>query len=85
VLNGTAKEGLATKAADRLRADGYEIVAVARASRSYDKTTVFYQPGQKGLADQIARFLGASEVSPAPDNLDKDIPVTVVVGNDFKA
>lgn len=84
VLNGSTTAGLALKAADRLRKEGYEVVNVAKAAGTYQKTTVFYQPGNKGLADQVAKILGATEVKPAAANLNKSIPITVVVGNDYK-
>lgn len=85
MLNGSDTSGLALKAADRLRKDGYDVVNVAKAASTYQKTAVFYQPGSKSLADQVAKVLGATEVKPAPSNLNKSIPVTVIVGNDYKA
>lgn len=84
VLNGSNTAGLALKAAERLRKEGYEVVNVDKAAGEYEKTVVFFQPGHKGLADQVARILGATEVKPAPGNLNKSIPVTVVIGNDYK-
>lgn len=84
MLNGSATAGLGQKAAEELRKEGYEVVAVEKAAGEYQKTTVFYQSGHKALADEVARFLGATEVKPAPSNLKKSIPVTVVIGDDYK-
>lgn len=84
VLNGSKTTGLALKAAERLQKDGYDVVNVAKAAGDYAKTTVYYQSGQKTLADQVARLLGATEVKPAPSNLSRSIPVTVVVGDDYR-
>jgi hypothetical protein len=84
VLNGSNTEGNGNLAAAELRKEGYEIVAVTNAARKYEKTTVFYQPGFEKQADDVARLVGADVVEAAPENLDKNIPVTVVIGNDYK-
>lgn len=84
VLNGTAVQGRAPKVRDRLEAAGYDVVSTAPAARSYDKTTIFYQPGFQQMAKDIAALLGVGVVQVAPSNLDKSIPVTVVVGADYK-
>jgi len=84
VLNGTAVQGRALKVKARLEGAGYDVVATAPAARSYDKTTIFYQPGFEQMAKDIAALLGVGVVQAAPQNLDKQIPVTVVVGADYK-
>lgn len=84
VLNGTATEGLGQHAADKLRADGYTIAAVSSAVRRYDRSTVFYQPGFEAMARDVAEVIGAQVIEPAPDNLDDNIPVTAVIGADYK-
>lgn len=84
VLNGSSAEGAGNRAADRFRSAGYEVVAVEKAARPYERTTVFYQPGSEQVAREIAAVVGAEIVEPAPANLDKTIPVTVVLGEDFR-
>lgn len=84
VLNGSATSGTGQKAADRLREVGYEIVAVQNASRRYEKTTIFYQEGSRALADEIAALFGFGIVEAAPSNLSKQVPISVVVGDDYK-
>lgn len=84
VLNGADQSGLAQQAADELKAAGFEIVAVERAARSYEKSTVFFQPGQEAMAREAAAVVGAEVIQPAPPNLNPSIPVTVVVGNDYE-
>lgn len=83
VLNGSGTPGLGNKVADKLRQEGYEIVSTGNSVRRYEQTTVFYQPGSEALAREVSRFLGTTKIEPAPDNLDKKIPVTVVVGADY--
>ncbi|MGH9196658.1 MAG: LytR C-terminal domain-containing protein [Acidimicrobiia bacterium] len=84
VLNGAAVSGIGQKAADRLKEAGYEIVAVQNASRRYEKTTIFYQEGSRPMAEEIAALFGFGIVEAAPANLSKDVPVTVVTGDDYK-
>lgn len=84
VLNGSGTPGLALKAKEKVEQAGNEVVATANASRSYAKTTVFYQEGHLEFAKQIAALLGTSKVEVAPSNLNKEIPVTAVVGADYK-
>lgn len=84
VLNGSGVSGQGTKAAAKLKEAGYEIVATGNAVRRYDKTTVFYQPGHEALAREVARFIGTPLIEQAPSSLDKTIPVTVVVGADYR-
>jgi hypothetical protein len=83
VLDGSGSPALATKAKDKVVAAGYDVVAATRISKLYEKTTVFYQPGSQSAGEAAASLLGATVTQPAPENLDKTIPVTVVVGKDY--
>jgi LytR cell envelope-related transcriptional attenuator len=83
VLNGTDVQGLARRAADKLQAKGYGIQAVKNAVNMYDHTIVYYQPGFQRNASEVVGTLGTGTVKPAPANLQKDVPLTVVVGKDY--
>jgi hypothetical protein len=83
VLNGGGSAPKATAAEGKLKQAGYEIAARAVSSRPYQRTTIFYQPGSQPAANAIVTLLGVGVVQPAPDNLDKSIPVAVVVGADY--
>jgi len=85
VLNGTNRRGLAATAQERLQDAGYEVPGIGDAAGRYQRTTVFYQPGFESLAQEVADLLGAEVISPAPDNLQRDIPITVVLGEDYEA
>jgi hypothetical protein len=84
VLNGTGTAGLARRAADKLTAAGYEVVIVQNASRRYDATTIFFKPGFEEQAREVGRVLGSTNVEAAPSSLQRDIPVTAVVGPDYQ-
>lgn len=75
----------ADRVADRLREAGYRVVAVNRAVRVYERTTVFYSPGAEAAAAQVAALLGSEQVAPKPDNLTAAVQVHVVVGIDARA
>lgn len=61
----------------------YEIVTTGKAASNYEKTTVFFQPGAEEKAKAAAQVLQATVTQPAPENLDKTIPITAVIGADF--
>jgi hypothetical protein len=84
VLNGTGTTGLARRAADKLTAAGFEVVTVQNASNRYDATTIFFKPGFEEQAREVGRVLGTTKVEPAPSSLQRDIPVTAVVGADYQ-
>lgn len=84
VLNGTNRRGLAATAQERLQEAGYEAPDIGDAAGRYQRTTVFYQPGFEALAQEIADLLGAEVISPAPDNLQRDVPITLVLGDDYQ-
>lgn len=83
ILNGTASEEQPTLVEQKLVANGYEIVAREPAASQYEQTTVFYQPDSQQLGTTVASLLGATVVREATENLNPDIPVTVVVGADY--
>lgn len=66
----------------RLKADGYRVVANNPASKTYEVTTVFYSEGYEAQARQIADAYGWSAVEPKPSNLSSSVQVHVVVGLD---
>jgi hypothetical protein len=84
VLNGSSTPGLGRSAARKLDDAGYEVVAVRTAARHYDRTTVFFQPESRTMADEVAGILGTTNVQPAPDTVTREVLVSVVVGDDYQ-
>jgi len=84
VLNASADPALTTQAKAKLEKVGYKITTTAKASHPYTKTTVFFQAGQEPKAKELARVTGATVTEAAPENLDKGIPLTLVIGADFQ-
>ena len=87
VLNGTNEDGLAAATAQTLEQLGVEILGVGNAARTYPITTLFYRPSDsQPIADALAQqqFPGA-KLEPATNNLEPDVQVTVVLGEDYAA
>lgn len=83
ILNGSGNPQSLAAAQRKLQDAGYDIVSTGNASRPYENTTVFYQEGHKVEADELAGLAGASVTEPAPGNLDKNIPLALILGADF--
>jgi hypothetical protein len=87
VLNGTNEDGLAAATAQDLEQLGVKILGVGNAARTYPITTLFFRPSDsQPIADALAqaKFAGA-KLEPASNNLEPDVQVTVVLGEDFAA
>jgi hypothetical protein len=87
VLNGTNEDGLAASTAQKLEQLGVNILGVGNAARTYPITTLFYRPSDsQPIADALAQaeFPGA-KLEPATNNLEPDVQVTVVLGDDYAA
>ena len=83
VLNGTAVAGLQNKAAAKLTAKGWNVIATANSTATNIKTsTVYYAAAaDKDVAEGIQILLGAHDVQFS--NAFLGSPITVVVGSDF--
>lgn len=63
VLNGSGVTGAAIKAADRLKAEGFEVVSVGNAARAdYKATVVMYRGNVRSEAQRVADVLGGGDV-----------------------
>lgn len=85
VLNGTNEDGLAAGTAQDLEQLGVKILGVGNAARTYPITTLFFRPSDsQPIAEALAqaKFPGA-KLEPATNNLEPDVQVTVVVGDDY--
>jgi len=85
VQNGTNATGLAAETAEDLRELGLRIREIGNAERNYDVTTLFFAQGSRPQAEELNRqfFDGAAEVERMPANIQTDIEIIVVLGQDF--
>ncbi|MGH3442908.1 MAG: LytR C-terminal domain-containing protein [Nitriliruptorales bacterium] len=83
VLDATEAGTAAGGFADRARSDGYRVVAVNRAVRVYERTTVFWSPGHEEAARHVAAQYGFAVVEEKPNNLTSSVNVHVVIGEDY--
>jgi hypothetical protein len=83
VLNGTSIVGLQTKAATKLTAKGWNVIATANSTATNIKTsTVYYSSAaDQDVAEGIQILLGAQDIQFS--NAFLGSPITVVVGSDF--
>lgn len=84
VLNGTHVEGLASRVADVLKAQGCDIVEVGNAAGQSETTLVVSHGRSAGRAERVAGWLGRGAVTVAPAGRTQ-ADVTVVVGRDLVA
>ena len=84
VLDAVHDPGAVTahRIADRLKADGYDVLVVNPAGKLYGTTTVMYTPGHEDAARQIAKAYGFAKVTAAVSNLSNSVDVHLVVGSD---
>lgn len=85
VLDATGDGGERMRAAvEVLRGDGWRIVATNRASRYYERSTVFYSPGHEEAARALAeRYPQFRIVKEKPESLTSSVAVHVVIGGDY--
>jgi hypothetical protein len=84
ILNGTATEGLATRAGDQATAAGWTVGAEANASASdVAVSTVYYaDPKNEGAAKGLADSLGGIAIAQSDQFQGADL--TAVLGTDYK-
>jgi len=83
VLNGAGVPGLAARARDHLRAEGFDVVYYGNAP-SFDRetTVVLARTEPAGAARAVAGRLGVTRVEVAPDSA-RFVDVTVLLGSDW--
>jgi hypothetical protein len=88
VLNGTDTEGLAKTASDGLNKAGFTDTTTGNLNDGtvHPQTIVYYAPGSKQEAQEVARELAVKDVKPATENVlatGGSVPVIVVLGANF--
>lgn len=85
VQNGTNETGLAAETAEQLRDLGLRIREIGNAARNYDVTTLFFAQGSRAEAEALNQefFDGGADVQRMPAELEEDVQVNVVLGQDY--
>lgn len=86
VLNGTAREGLATNTGAALKAQGFTVSRIDSADRStYAQTTIVDHHGKPATVKRLAALLGVGAANVKSDaGAAGDPDVTVILGSDFR-
>ncbi|MEU4350044.1 LCP family protein [Streptomyces sp. NPDC023838] len=81
VYNGTTTKGLAARAADSLKADGYTVTGTATAAtQDFVHTVIEYGPGERAHADALAQRFPGALLRPA-----KAAGLSVILGSTYAA
>lgn len=85
VLNATETAGLEEKVAEKLRASGYDVVAVGSMTHRHATTTFLYQGDiDPAMGKDLAELLGAGTGGRAAGAQDPAIQVSVIIGADYR-
>lgn len=85
VLNGTRTNGVATQAAERLKAQGLRVDGVGTADRVTAQSLVLFYTGKVSSARAAARALGLAEPAVAPGgDPGGEWDIKVIIGTDWK-
>jgi hypothetical protein len=84
VLNATDIRGLARRATQLLRDQGFDVLEVGTAGRQMDSTLVLDRSGHPEWARRVAEALGGARVESRPDS-SRYLDVTVLLGRSWRA
>lgn len=86
MLNNSARQGLAARAAARFSRSGWPVRRTGNFRGRIRATTIYYEPGQQEVAQRFAAtFRGVARVLPKPSNIPGPAGLTVVLTRDFPA
>ncbi len=86
LLNGTERQGLASKTATLFQSVGIEVVRVDNADRrDYVKTIVLDRSGRSSALQRVSQLIRATNVRSDDSTLNqsKNVDVTIILGMDF--
>jgi hypothetical protein len=79
VLNATASRGLAQRATDHLRDNGFDVVEIGNNHDKIDTTLVLDRSNHPDWARRVAAAMGGAKVLARPDS-SRYLDVTVLIG-----
>jgi polyisoprenyl-teichoic acid--peptidoglycan teichoic acid transferase len=85
VLNGTVAEGLAERTATYLSKQGYQVVTYSNADRyDYRQTIIIDYASKPYTVNSLQELLGVSNENVRHEEVQQDIDVRVILGDDYK-
>ncbi len=82
VLNGTGVGGLASRTAEVLEENGYDVLEIGNAEKQTHTTLIVDHRGQARRAERVQTVIGGGVVSASPDG-QNPADVTVILGDDL--
>ena len=84
VLNGSLKDGMASKTKDYLEANKIYVTRIGNApTRNYEVSEIIYHPEASQAAYELAKLLNINKRTPA-QSFESRLFATVVIGADFQ-
>jgi anionic cell wall polymer biosynthesis LytR-Cps2A-Psr (LCP) family protein len=84
VLNGTKLMGLATRTANLLRNQRYEVISAKNADNAnQDKTTIIDRTGNPEMAQKLADLIRCKRIVVQSDAPEGAAKITIILGKDF--
>lgn len=84
VLNGSNVNGLATKIANELKKEGYNVINISNIKGiKYGQTHIYDRKNKREDAKKIADLLGIKEIE-IDINMETKADITIIVGSDLK-
>jgi len=84
VLNGSSQAGTGKEAADLLTSYGYNIINLDKNNETVDKTVIYdYGSGKFPFTIKYLEDRFGAQVITKPKNNQKDIDITLIIGNDY--
>ena len=85
VLNTTGRRGLARRAAQLLRDQGFDVVEMGSAKPARDSTLVLDRSNHPAWASSVAKILGPAARNEARPDSSRYLDVTVLLGTHWRA
>lgn len=82
VLNATSKSGLASKVAEKLKDEGYNVTKIGNYKTTTEVLTSVINRNGNNYAKEIKTFLGKGKVKNEEDSSSK-VDVTIILGSDY--
>lgn len=83
VLNATSRSGLASKVAEKLKNEGYNVTKIGNYKTTTNIATKIVNKTDENCAKQIKEFLNIGKIENEKED-DAKVDVTVILGSDYK-
>ncbi|WP_028973957.1 LCP family protein [Spirochaeta cellobiosiphila] len=84
ILNGTSRNGLASRTAQIFQSFGIEVNGVKNADQNnYENTVILDHRGNSAAAERVAKIIQCDRIQTTPDDDGTTADITIILGRDF--